>query len=1057
MKKHFLTFTLLTLTVFSPRAQNSYMESPRMISENKLEPRSTFYTYASVEKAKTFDRSQSELLMLNGNWKFNFNQTEATVPNNFHTESHEVDNWDTIEVPSCWEMKGYGTPIYTNVVYPFPVMPPHILRDNPIGVYVRQFELPEKWNNKEIILHFGGVSSAFHLWINGQEAGYSQGSRLPAEFNITPFLKQGSNRITVKVYRWSDGSYLEDQDHWRMSGIHREVFLMARNKINISDFAIRTRFDKNYRNAFLQIRPEIACFDTTNTKGWTIEATLLDADGKNVMQAPMKVDVSRVINEYYPQRDNVYFGLMEQEIVAPRKWSAEDPYLYQLLLTLRDAQGNLMEVIPAKIGFREVEIKDGTLLVNGKKVKLKGVNRHDHSQTGGKTVTRQEMLNDVLLLKQFNLNAVRTSHYPNDPYFYELCDEYGIYVMDEANIETHGVGGYFSNQTAWSYAFLDRVVRMVERDKNHPSIISWSLGNESGSGPNHAAAAGWVKEFDPTRFIHYEGAQGNHEHPAYIKPGSKERVQYMANPTDPWYVDVLSRMYPSPDEVRGLAVSPYISRPIVICEYAHAMGNSVGNLKEYWDIIYAHDNLIGAYIWDWTDQGILQTDDKGRQFWAYGGDFGDTPNDKNFCINGIVSANQTPQPELYEVKKLFQDITALPDDLDAYEVTIVNRHAHSDLSNYLLGWKILADGKPVQSGTLSFPAILPGEYAAVKIPVKPFTRDVTKEYVLELNYNLKEATQYAERGFEAGWDQFLLSPAKHTANINSSGVLSAYDREDVYTVTGKNFSVAFGKNNGSIRSFIHKGKEMLAAPLMPNFWRVPTDNDLAVGNQLFKSMRVWKEAASKMKLTSWEVTEKEAGHHTASAVYQLPVDNSRLTMTFTVSGEGKLAVEMHLSKGSQTPPMPRFGMQGEIPATFEKVTFYGKGPHESYWDRKEGARLGQFTMPLSEIPYRYVFPQENGNRSDVRWMNIIGGKTNLRVQGKDSFDFSVWPWSMENLEKATHINELESRNVYTLNIDYKQVGLGGDDSWSSQAAAHPQYRLSGENYSFSFQMEFTKQ
>ena len=596
----------------------------------------------------------------------------------------------------------------------------------------------------------------------------------------------------------------------------------------------------------------------------------------------------------------------------------------------------------------------------------------------------------------------------------------------------------------------------MERDKNHPSIISWSLGNESGSGPNHAAAAGWIKEFDPTRFIHYEGAQGNHEHPDYIKPSSGERPQYIANPTDPYYVDVLSRMYPLPDQVEGLAKSPYINRPILICEYAHAMGNSVGNLKEYWDHIYAYDNLIGAYIWDWMDQGILQTDRNGREYWAYGGDFGDTPNDGNFCINGVVSPDQTPQPEMYELKKIFQDIIALPGDLSSYVIKIVNRHVHSDLSNYELAWKILADGNAIQSGTMQFPSILPGEYAAITIPVKPFMQENKKEYLLELNYKLKNATDYADKGFETGWDQFLLSDAKEIAIVQATGSLSEEEYNNNFTISGKRFSVTFDKANGSITSLTNRGSEMLTAPLQPNFWRAPTDNDMSRGNLLFKSMRVWKEAAANMEMQKWEVNRSIEGLYTITADYNLPVDNSSLTMTFNINGNGEISVDMNIKKGEDTPPLPRFGMQGAIPVSFKRVQFYGKGPHESYWDRKEGARLGQFNMSVDELPYLYVLPQENGNRSDVRWMEVSNGRNTIQVKGMKHFEFSIWPWSMENLENATHINELEPRDMYTLNIDYKQMGLGGDDSWTQKAAAHPQFRLSDDSYSFSFILNFSK-
>ncbi|PWE00391.1 glycoside hydrolase family 2 TIM barrel-domain containing protein [Marinilabilia rubra] len=1055
MNKPALSSLLLCFFAISLMAQSHFMEAPRMISKNKLEPRSTFYSYPSLNKALEGNRLESNLKMLNGEWFFQFSETDKQVPNNFHSTSEDLTNWDKIPVPSCWEMHDYGTPIYTNTVYPFPVNPPFIERDNPVGIYAKEFEIPENWDDKDVILHFGGVSSAFHLWVNGEEAGYSQGSRLPAEFNITEYLKNGSNRITLKVYRWSDGSYLEDQDHWRMSGIHREVFLMARPKVHLRDIAVRTRFDENYHNAGLQIRPEISRPAPAEAKDWSIEAMLVDAEGRTVLEEPMTISAGRVINEYHPQRDKAYFGIMERMIEAPRKWSAEDPYLYKLVVSLKDKEGNLVEALPVKVGFREIEIKDGELLVNGRSVKLKGVNRHDHSETGGKTVTREEMRRDVELMKLFNINSVRTSHYPNDPFFYDLCDEYGIYVMDEANIETHGVGSWLSNKTEWSYAFLDRVVRMVERDKNHPSIISWSLGNESGSGPNHAAAAGWIREYDPTRFIHYEGAQGNHEHPAFVKPGSGKHVPYMANPTDPDYVDVLSRMYPSPDLLEELANSPYVKRPIIACEYAHAMGNSLGNLKEYWDIIRSHKNLVGAYIWDWMDQGILETDEDGKEYWAYGGDYGDKPNSGNFCINGVISADQTPQPSMWEVKKVFQDITATAHDLSRYEVTIFNRHSHSDLSGYDLKWQILENGETLQSGSRAIPSCLPGESVIVKLPVKKFEQEKDKEYVLELNYLLNRNTKYADKGYETGWNQFIIANPEVENQLKAEGSLNINEQSDIYTVSGKRFSISLNKEEGSITSWKYRGEEMLKAPLKPNFWRVPTDNDMAGGNHLFKSMKLWKEAAQNMKLSSWNASQKE-GLLTIEAGYELPVENSKLDITWHINGEGKVKVALHIQKGEDTPPLPRLGMQTTILSDFDQVEFYGKGPHESYWDRKEGARLGLFEMPINQLPYLYVLPQENGNRSDVRWLSLQAAGTDLKVKGNRVFDFSAWPWSMENLEAATHINELKKQNGYTLNIDYRQVGLGGDDSWSAQAAAHPEYRLSDNEYSFSFELFFEK-
>lgn len=1049
MVQKFYFITCLLTAVFLASGQPKNFENPRFVSENKLEPRSTFYTYSFEKQALTGTRERSPWLkFLNGDWKFHFSPDTASFPKAFHQENFSVENWDEIDVPSCWEMRGYGTPIYTNVVYPFPVNPPFIERENPVGIYVKEFTVPAEWEQREVILHFGGVSSAFNLWVNGQKAGYSQDSRLPAEFNITRFLKPGGNRITVQVYRWSDGSYLEDQDHWRMSGIHREVFLMARPRVHIGDFAVRTRFDDNYQHAWLKVRPALTNTHKTDLEGWTVEARLYDARDQEVLEQPLTIPANRIYREGYPQRDNVYFGLMETLVENPRQWSAEHPYLYTLTITLKNAADETEEVVSTKIGFREVELKDGRLLVNGREVKLKGVNRHDHSQLNGKTVSREEMLNDVLLMKRFNINAVRTSHYPNDPFFYELCDIYGVYVMDEANIETHGVGGFFSNQTGWGYAFLDRVIRMVERDKNHPSIISWSLGNESGCGPNHAAAAAWIKDFDPTRFIHYEGAQGNHEHPDYIKPGSDRQPAYVANPTDPYYVDVLSRMYPSPGKLEGLALSPYIHRPVVVCEYAHAMGNSLGNLKEYWDIIRKYPNLIGAYIWDWTDQGLLQTGENGRKFWAYGGDFGDTPNDGNFCINGIVSPDQTPQPSMWEVKKIFQNVVTTLRNKETFTVNVLNRYSHSDLSHLELNWKILAGGESVQSGIEKIPVCLPGASVDLELGAEAFNRDPEREYVLEVSYRLKNETPWASKGHEVAWDQMIIGEASGIPALEPGGSLSVETLNDEVNVSGRQFSATFSKSTGAMVSYVSNGTQMLMEPLRPNFWRIPTDNDLAGGNQIFRSMEVWKEAAGNLELNSWDVVEQE-GLTEIRGLYGLPVGNSTLSLVYKISGSGKVQVDMTINK-EDTPPLPRLGMQCALLGTLSDAQFYGKGPHESYWDRKEGARLGLFAMPVDELPFLYVRPQENGNRSDVRWLSLEGGKSHVTISGRPSFDFSVWPWSAQNLEAAGHIHELEKRDRLTMNVDYKQMGLGGDDSWSAQAVAHPQYRLSDDEYTFSF-------
>ena len=1031
-------------------SQQKDIENPLVTSKNKLETRATFYSFSNVSDALKGDRDKSEWLQfLNGSWKFNFAAKEELAPADFYSSGYDASAWDEIDVPSCWEMRGYGTPIYTNAVYPFPAKPPYIKRENPVGSYLQEFIIPENWDNRDVILHFGGVSSAFYLWINGKQVGYSQGSRLPSEFDITPYIKTGKNQLAVKVYRWCDGSYLEDQDHWRMSGIHREVFLMARPKVKIADFAVRTRFVHDYKDALLQINPKISSSVKTNIKGWSLEARLFDANGVEVLSEPMRIAAKRFDNRYYPQRDKVYFAQMEQEISEPLKWSAEQPNLYSLVLSLIDSDGEIVEATSCKVGFREVEIRDGVLLINGQPVKLKGVNRHDHSQTNGKTVSYAEMERDVQLLKQFNLNAVRTSHYPNDPCFYDLCDQYGIYVMDEANVETHGQGGFLTSLPTWNHSFVDRIIRMVERDKNHASVISWSLGNESGCGPNHAAAAGWVKDYDPTRFVHYEGAQADHEHPAYVKPGSNKRIAYMANPTDPAYVDVISRMYPSPAELEGLANSPYIHRPIVACEYAHAMGNSLGDLKSYWDHIYKYPNLIGGFIWDWMDQGLTRTDENGKSYWTYGGDYGDKPNDGNFCINGIVAPDQTPKPALWECKKIFQSITTSVVNLENYQFSVYNRHSHSDLSAYGLNWSLLANGKSIQKGSVEIPVCLPGNSIRVMLPVKDYKKKPGTEYVIQMSYVLKEKSLYAEKGFEVAWDQFILNELQSVEKAKAKGKLVVDEKENGCKVSGRGFDIQFEKSTGSVVSYQIKGEEVFTRPLQANFWRVPTDNDEAGGNSIARKMKVWRESVANMTLKSWQIEELDE-EILLGAEYILPVEKSLLTLKYHVFVDGTIKVDVKIDKGVNAPDLPRFGMQCGVANKLETVSFYGKGPHESYWDRKVGAKLGLYQMNSEELAYDYVRPQENGNRSDVRWMEMSSRGRSVKFEGINSFDFSVWPYMMDNLEKASHINELEKTESYTVNIDYRQIGVGGDDSWSAQAIAHPEFRLSEKSYAFSF-------
>lgn len=1023
-------------------AQNNKWEDPTVIAKNKLPGRATSYSFKNTKDALDGDRENSRMISLNGTWKFNYVEHEDERPKNFYKE--DVSGWDDIEVPSCWEMKGYGVPIYKNVGFNFKPNPPFITRDNQVGSYARTFTIPEDWKNQRIILHFGGVSSAMDLWVNGEKVGYSQGSRLPAEFDITNFVKTGENKVAVQVYRWSDGFYLEDQDHWRMSGLHREVMLLAQPKVAIDDFFVRTRLDANYQDALLQIRPTITRVPAEDVEGWTLEAQLYCPGNKTVLTEPIKKEVKRIIYEWYPQRDNVYFGLMEQNIVSPVKWTAENPVLYTLVLSLKDADGNVVEARSTKVGFREVEIKDGQLLINGQSIKLYGVNRHDHDYKKGKTVSREDMEQDVLLMKRFNFNTVRTSHYPNDPYFYDLCDKYGVYVMDEANIETHGVAGYLSNQSEWHMAFQDRVVRMIERDKNHPSIISWSLGNESGCGPNHAAAAGWAKDFDPTRFIHYEGAQGQPEHPDYNR-----KLGYYANPTDPAYVDVISRMYANLEQLEKLAQSPYITRPIVECEYAHAMGNSLGNFQEYWDLMHKYPNLIGGYIWDWIDQGLLMKDKNGKEFFAYGGDHSDEANDNNFCMNGVIASDRTPKPQTWEAKYVMQPVNFTAANLEEGLVRVLSRFSFSNLNEYNFLWTLSEDGTEIQSGTVNGLSLNPGEAKLVQIPFKKFTTKANSEYWLRLSVQLKEDKNWAKAGHELAKQQFKL-PVETPELVKKANKLAAptfENTDNVVVISGKGFKAEINKTSGLLSSYEKGGVQLLKSALAPNFWRPLTDNDER-GWRAQNKLSVWKDLPEKLQLKDLNVDATNTKVKASFGYEKLNLD-----LVYTFEANGAVAVDFDLNIPEEMPEPIRVGMTLDISKELQQMSFYGKGPFENYSDRSMAAEVDIFKGMVDDFYYNYTKPQESSNHTCVRWIALTNSSNNgLMVVGEKPVQTSVWPYTAQNIREAQHPTELEKADALTVNISHKMAGVGGNDSWSMNARPIDKYRLLNKEYDFSFKL-----
>lgn len=1066
-KKILLVVLFLSVGLF---AQQNDWENPAVNHINKLEARATFYSYENEALAKQNQREKSAWFKsLNGDWKFNWVPKPADASTTFQELNFNTSSWKTIDVPSNWEMRGYGIPIYTNTTYPFFSDFPFINHnDNPVGHYVKSFEMNDTWKDKDVILHFGGVSSAFYVWVNGEFVGYSEDTRLPSEFDITKHLKKGQNKIAVKVYRWSDGSYLEAQDHWRMSGIEREVFLQAVPKVRLSNFVVRTDLDDKYENATLQIRPTFEAniinkyiekaghFGDdplhTTVDDWTLSTQLLDANGQ-VVGDKKTIKLKEYFGENYPQRDNVNFAMIETEVKSPRKWSAEDPYLYTLLFSVQDDKGNAIQFTSTKVGFREVKIDEkGRFLVNGNPVKMIGVNRHDHNMINGKAVSRADMEKDVQLMKQFNFNAVRTSHYPNDPYFYDLCDQYGIYVMDEANLESHGIRGKLANEPLWAATYLERAIKMVQRDVNHPSVVIWSLGNESGMGPNHAAMSAWIKEFDPTRYVHYEGAQGDHTAARYEKKFNSK----MANPTDPKWVDMLSRMYPTPQELQDLMdQTSFDTRPVVMCEYAHSMGNSTGNMKEYWDVIYKNDRALGGYIWDWIDQGLVKKDKNGKEFFAYGGDYGETPNSGSFCINGIITADRKPKPATFECKYVNQPVVISAKDVSKGNFTILNRHHAVDLSQYDLVWNLTENGQSIQVGTIPSLNTKPFATEAFTVNFKNIKFKEGAEYFITIQGKLKNNTVWESKGYVVFEEQFEINNPKKN-ELDKEAKASSLDTKETaqeVVVQNKAIEVVVNKKSGFVTKLNTNGVEVLASPLKPNFWRAETENDEAYRNaKNLKAELDWMKAGERFEVQNVKVNTNDDKNVVVTVKGTIANPKSDLILTYTIQGNGKLKVDYTVSIDTKAPNVPKIGMQFDTNNQLEHLTYFGKGPFENYQDRNVGSKVGLYSGNVNTLDQTYIYPEDYGNRTNTRWFQLLnkGGKGFMVNQGSKLLNFSVQPYATMNLQEAKHTNELIERNVFTVNVDLIQMGVGGDDTWSKRAEAHTEYLIKPNTYSYSF-------
>ncbi|MBT3193297.1 MAG: DUF4981 domain-containing protein [Verrucomicrobia bacterium] len=985
----------------------------KVLQVNTEAPHAAMMTYPSERAALQGDRTQSPWFkLLNGDWKFQWSKNPEARPKRFHETGFDDSGWSTIPVPSNWQMHGYGTPIYTNVKYPHPTTPPHAPREyNPVGSYRTTFTVPADWDGRKTLITFDGVNSAFYLWINGKKVGYSEGSRTPAQFDISSFLRDGKNAMAVEVYRWCNGSYFEDQDFWRLAGIFRDVYLWSRDGVSIRDFRVKTELDDAYRDAVLSVDVEYS----GSANGSHSEIKLLDAAGKVVTRKTLP----------YPETS------LSLPISQPHQWTAESPYLYQLVLTHKDAQDKVVEVIPWAVGFREVEIKNGIFLVNGVPVKLKGVNRHEHEPNTGHVVSEEGMIEDISLFKLNNINAVRTCHYPNASRFYELCDQYGIYVMDETNLENHGCRG-LSGQQAWVPTQMNRVKRMVERDKNYTSIIIWSLGNECGGGVGPQAMYAWLNENHPDRPVHCEYSNAN--------------------------ADMESRMYAGP----GWNGSE--GRPAVLCEYTHAMGNSNGNLKEYWDHIYASDKHMGGYVWDWADQGITQpvpepfkqNIGKGpveETFFAYGGWWENAKkiyNDDNFCMNGLVAADRTPHPGLNAIKYIYRNIHVTAVDVSAGEFKIRNWFDFSNLEDVVdASWQLLANGNVIATGTITELDIPARSEHGVTITIPNVaTEFAADELLLSLSFRAKHGVfPLVPEGHEVAWEQFKIKPAMPVPVQVTQPELQLEQTDSTVTVRGANFAVKFSKADGNLKSFIFKGKSLIKRGFRPDFWRALTDND----RPSFKRVtdEKWKDAGKHWKVMECRVVELDgAARVTFNAT--LPDVNGAYQLAYTVYGSGELEVAAAYQTGAGVKAPMRFGLELLLPKQFENVTYYGRGPLPTYSDR-EFERIGIYETTVDQMWVDYSEPQENGNRSDVRWTALTDEKgIGLLFVGAPTLNFGAKHYEQNVINDAKYAFQMERSKSIHLNIDHLQMGVGGNNSWG--ATPMRPYLLANQDMRYHFRM-----
>lgn len=990
---------------------------------NRMPARAHFLTFPSKEKAfLNNNRYTHAFKNLNGVWKFMFLDAPEYSPEGFFNSDFDVTKMDDITVPGNWQLQGYGKMHYSDLWYNFPINPPYVPTENPTGIYKRTFFVEESYRDKKIIIRFCGVDSAYHLWINGKEVGYSKVARNESEFDITDLIRVGEeNDVTVRVYQWSDGTYLEDQDMWWESGIFRDVELIGVPKDGINDYKVIADLDDEYKNGIFKVE---AFLRTTKEVNVTFE--LVDAGENTVFTKTVVAKEGK--------------ACIDEVIADVNHWTAETPYLYKLFMTVED-DGQIIEVIPQNVGFRNIRLNGETFLVNGVAIKFKGVNRHDYSPQNGRVVSREEIEKDIILMKQFNINAIRTSHYPNSYYLYDLCDEYGMYLIAETDLECHGfelTGDYkwITDDPSWELAYVSRMTRMIERDKNHPAIIFWSLGNESAFGCNFRKMTDVAHEMDPTRLVHYEGDFDVESADVY-----STMYTWIENPKKPYLMkDIIEKS----------------KKPHVHCEYCHAMGNGPGNLKDYQDLVYAHDKLQGGFVWEWFDHGIESFTESGEKYYRYGGDFGDDPSNKDFCIDGLIMPDRTPSPGLYEYKKVIEPITTTAVDIQKGIINLLSRYDFANLDRFNLVYKVMEDDVILQTGFMAVPSI---EARANKDITLPYDLSVIKvkpgaHYYVNISYQLREDTSYASSGHELATAQFELPLYKEGIMVRPEGILNVEKEHTTLHVKGANFSLDFNLVNGNLMNIVRDGMQVLSKGPRLTLWRAPISNDMEIIDKLKKVYFLHLEHEVvmnidyymegnilKVEVDTINSTTNSAWHFKTKYVYTVcPSGDILIDVEGTPSGRVDLAPDM----------LPRIGVSMHLDKSMEHVRYFGMGPGENYADSKEAAQMGLYANTVDGLFTNYVIPQENGNHMGCKWVSMTNDRgMGLLASTEGDFNFSASWYEDKDLDDAKHTCDLVKRDYIVFNVDYKQNALGTNSCGQWQL---DKYRAKFEDFKLSFRL-----